>query len=118
MNNRQSAEAQKAPKQNKTKQVPLIESDPHNQLVESYKSIEVIYEDHDEKSEVHARIWNQFVRRKIVNEHILKRVDKDANYAGGMIVTSSMVRSSFTQSRKSIPVPADPKEEKDIYARY
>jgi phosphotransacetylase len=50
-----------------------------------------LIEDQDEKFEVYARIWNQFIRNKVVYEYILKRVDKDENYTGCMLVSTRQV---------------------------
>ena len=57
---------------------------------------DVIVEDYDEKSEVQARIWNLFVRKGVTNDYILKRVDRDADYRGGLLVTPDVIKSLTT----------------------
>lgn len=60
-----------------------------------------LVESYDERCDVQARLWNQFVRNGITNQHILKRVDKDADYKGAMIVTPDAIKSTVSQSQRS-----------------
>jgi len=93
-----TTEERKSPEQSRTFSEPIV-----------------IYEDVDENSDLQARLWNQFIRRKQVNEHILKRVDKDGNYTGGMVVSAEQILNSMANSTVA-SVQGD--SAKDIYARY
>lgn len=75
--------------------------DRHDSISSHQSSPNVQIEDYDESSEVQARIWNQFIRKGFENEFILKKVDKNVNYTGGMI-SAALLSSASSVSGKNI----------------
>ena len=48
----------------------------------------IVEEEYDEQSEVQARVWNQFVRKKNIN----------GNLTGAILVTSESIKSATNSS--------------------